>query len=270
MLHNLAQLPRYRGLIQSLVARELKARYRGSVLGFFWSFINPLLLLLVYSFVFTFVMPASQDPRITPYALFMFCGILPWTWFASSLNESAGVLISGGNLIKKVLFPAEVLPIVTVLSNMVHFFFGLTILAGFLVYYRRPLHASELAVFPLVVVIQLILTTGFALLLSALTVHFRDIRDILSNLITFWFFATPIIYPYFLFEDPTKPPMWQATVLKLNPFTHLVITYQEILFFNGPVGHLKWLLVLGVISVAFFLFGYWVFDRLRDSFAEEV
>ena len=266
MLHNLAQLPRYRGLIQSLVARELKARYRGSLLGFFWSFINPLLLLLVYSFVFTFVMPASQDPRITPYALFMFCGILPWTWFASSLLESAGVLISGGNLIKKVLFPAEVLPIVTVLSNMVHFFFGLTILAGFLVYYRRPLHASELALFPLVVVIQLILTTGFALLLSALTVHFRDIRDILSNLITFWFFGTPIIYPYFLFPDTS----WQGKVLRLNPFTHLVISYQEILFFEGPVGHLKWLLVLGVIAVAFFLFGYFIFDRLRDSFAEEV
>jgi ABC-type polysaccharide/polyol phosphate export permease len=270
MFHNLAQLPRYRGLIQSLVARELKARYRGSILGFFWSFINPLLLLLVYSFVFTFVMEASKDPRITPYALFMFCGILPWTWFASSLNESAGVLISGGNLIKKVLFPAEVLPIVTVLSNMIHFLFGLVVLAGFLIYYRRPLHASELALFPLVVLIQLILTTAFALLLSALTVHFRDIRDILSNLLTFWFFATPIIYPYFLFEDPLKPVRWQAHALKLNPFTHLAITYQEILFFNGPVGHLKWLLVLGVISVAFFLFAYFIFDRLRDSFAEEV
>src|SRR5678816_1442762 len=107
MLHNLAQLPRYRGLIQSLVARELKARYRGSVLGFFWSFINPLLLLLVYSFVFTYVMVGSQDPRITPYPLFMFCGILPWTWFASSLNESAGVLISGGNLILSLIHISE-------------------------------------------------------------------------------------------------------------------------------------------------------------------
>jgi len=101
-------------------------------------------------------------------------------------------------------------------------------------------------------------------------VHFRDIRDILSNLLTFWFFATPIIYPYFLFEDPLKPPMWQAKVLKLNPFTHLAITYQEILFFKGPVGHFKWLLLLGAISIVFFLFAYAVFDRLRDTFAEEV
>jgi lipopolysaccharide transport system permease protein len=266
MLHNLARLGRYRGLIQSLVARELKARYRGSVLGFFWSFINPLLLLLVYSFVFSYVMPAAHDPRIEPYALFMFCGILPWTWFSSSLAESAGVLISGGNLIKKVLFPAEILPLVTVLANMIHFFFGLVILAGFLVWYRRPLHPGELALFPLVVLVQLVLTAGLALILSALTVHFRDIRDILSNLLTFWFFATPIIYPYFLFPEN----VWQGKLLKLNPFTHLAITYQEILFFQGPVGHLKWLLVLGVMSVAFFLFGYFVFDRLRDTFAEEV
>jgi hypothetical protein len=93
MLHNLAQLPRYRGLIQSLVARELKARYRGSVLGFFWSFVNPLLLLLVYTFIFAFVMPPPKGTD--PYPLFMFCGLLPWTWFASSLTESSGVLISG-------------------------------------------------------------------------------------------------------------------------------------------------------------------------------
>ena len=147
-------------------------------------------------------MQAAHDPRVEPYALFMFCGILPWTWFASSLTESSGVLISGGNLIKKVLFPAEILPIVTVLANMVHFFFGLVILAGFLIWYQRPLNLTELAVFPVAVAIQLILTTAFALLLSSLTVHFRDIRDILSNLLTFWFFATPIIYPYFMFTGP--------------------------------------------------------------------
>src|ERR1700749_1094370 len=180
MLHNLAQLPRYRGLIQSLVARELKARYRGSVLGFFWSFINPLMLLLVYSFVFSFVMPSATDPRVVPYPLFMFCGLLPWTWFASSLSESAGVLISGGNLIKKVLFPAEVLPIVTVLSNMVHFFLGLPILIAFLIIYQHPPDAWDLVWFPVAVLVQLVFTCALALLVSALAVHFRDVRDILA------------------------------------------------------------------------------------------
>jgi ABC-type polysaccharide/polyol phosphate export permease len=271
MLRNLARLGRYRGLIQSLVARELKARYRGSVLGFFWSFFNPLLLLLVYTLVFKYVMKATQDERVQPYGLFMFCGLLPWTWFVTSLTEASNVLISGGNLIKKVLFPAEILPIVTVLANMMHFFFGLVILAAFLIWYQRPLNPLELAAFPVVVLVQLILTTAFALLLSALTVHFRDIRDILSNLLTFWFFATPILYPYFIFIDPkTGSEMWQAHAQKLNPFTHLAITYQEILFFKGPVGHFKWLLLLAAISIVFFFFCYWVFDRLRDTFAEEV
>jgi lipopolysaccharide transport system permease protein len=264
MFHNLARLIRYRGLIQSLVARELKARYRGSVLGFFWSFINPLLLLLIYSFVFKLVLPGSHGPELEPYALFMFCGILPWTWFSSSLAESAGVLISGGNLIKKVLFPAEVLPIVTVLANMVHFFLGLPILAIFLIYYRRPLDVTEVMWLPFVVLVQLIMTVGFALLLSALTVHFRDIKDILANLLTVWFFATPIIYFY------KQAPEGTQRFLKFNPFTHLAVSYQEILFFPGPYGHLMWTLVLGVISVVFFLFGYFVFDRLRDTFAEEV
>jgi lipopolysaccharide transport system permease protein len=271
MLHNLRQLPRYRGLIQSLVARELKARYRGSVLGFFWSFINPLLLLSIYTFVFRYVLPGTHPAEIEPYALFMFCGILPWTWFSSSLSESANVLIGHGNLIKKVLFPAEILPIVTVLANMVHFFLGLPILVGFLIYYWRPITVVELLWFPVVVFVQALLTTGLALILSALTVHFRDIKDLLTNVLTFWFFATPIIYPMpsGASSDPQLPE-FARNLLNLNPFTHLAVSYQEILFYPGSFGHWKWLLALGAASVVLFLIGYFLFDRLRDSFAEEV
>ena len=262
MLDNLRQLPRYRGLIQTLVVRELKARYRGSVLGFFWSFINPLLLLLIYSFVFKVVMP-NRDPLAQPYALFMFCGILPWTWFSASLSEASNSLIANGNLIKKVLFPAEVLPIVSVLANMVHFFLGLPILVGFLIWYGKPIDPAGLRWFPVAVLVQLVFTTALALFLAALTVHFRDIRDILSNLLTFWFFATPIIYTWMMMEK-------YIGYLNANPFTHLAITYQEILFFDGPVGHWKWLLLLGALSVVLFLAAYWLFDRLRDSYAEVV
>ncbi len=264
MFENLSKLPKYRGLIQSLVARELKARYRGSVLGFFWSFFNPLLLLLVYTFVFTVVMPGGWDEKLGPRALFLFCGLLPWTWFSSSLVESSNVLIAGGNLIKKVMFPAEILPIVSVLANLMHFLFGLLILVGFLIYYQAPLQLSELVWFPAVVLVQLVLSLGLALMLSALTVHFRDIKDILSNLLTLWFFATPIIYPM------AQAPANARRFLNLNPFTHLAISYQEILFYPGPFGHWKWLVALGFASVLLFLAGYFLFDRLRDSFAEEV
>jgi lipopolysaccharide transport system permease protein len=264
MFAHLASLPKYRGLIQSLVVRELKARYRGSVLGFFWSFINPLLLLLIYSFVFTVVMPGTHPPELEPYALFMFCGILPWTWFSSSVLESSNVLIAGGNLIKKVLFPAEVLPIVTVLANMVHFFLGLPILLAFLVYYRHPINLADLVWFPVVVLTQLLLTVGLAFIVSALTVHFRDLKDLVANVLTFWFFATPIIYPMTM-----APGTWRR-FLNANPFTHLAVSYQEILFYDGPYGHWKWLVALLVASAGLFLLGYFLFDRLRDSFAEEV
>lgn len=264
MLANLQHLLRYRALVQSLVARELKARYRGSVLGFFWSFINPLLTLLIYTFVFTVVMPGIRAPGLEPYALFLFCGILPWTWFSSSLLEASNVLIAGGNLIRKVLFPAEVLPLVTVLSGLVHFGLGLPILAAFLIYYGVPISGIDLLWFPVIVFVQLLLTAGLALLVSALTVHFRDVRDLLQNLLTLWFFATPIIYPV-----SVAPPHIQR-LLDLNPFTHLAVAYQEVLFRPGPFLD-RWRIgVVGLEAAVIFLIGYFVFDRLRDTLAEEV
>ena len=243
--------------------RDLKARYRGSVLGFFWSFFNPLLL-LSSTRSSSHGHARRHPPDMGPYALFMFCGILPWTWFSSSLLESSNTLIAGGNLIKKVLFPAEVLPIVTVLANMVHFFLGLPILAAFLIYYQRPLDPVELLWFPVIVLVQFVFTTGLAMLLSALTVHFRDIKDMLGNVLTLWFFATPIIY-----SIQMAPPSCRW-LLNLNPMTHLAISYQEVLFYEGPHGHWKWLMALAAASVVVFLAGYFVFDRLRDRFAEEV
>ena len=264
MLANLRQLIRYRGLIQTLVARELKARYRGSVLGFFWSFVNPLLLLTVYTIVFSVVLPGFRGVEVEPYALFLFCGLLPWTWFSSALLESANSLVAGGNLIKKVLFPAEILPIVAVLSNMFHFFFALPILAVFLAFYARPMQLIELAWFPVVVLVQLMLTLGLAFMLSAMTVHFRDLRDLLGNLLTLWFFLTPIIYPMAMVPEAGK------IIMDLNQFAHLAISYQEVLFYDGPFGHWRWLLELAGASVAMLLVGFALFDRLRDSFAEEV
>lgn len=218
---------------------------------------------MVYTFVFSYVMTPPKG--IHNYALFLFCGLLPWTWFSTSLIESSNVLISGGNLIKKVMFPAEILPIVTVLANLVHFLLGLPILVTFLIYFDAPLQFSEIVWFPIVVAVQLLLTIGLALILAALTVHFRDIKDILANIMTLWFFVTPIIYSW---RDP--PDRRIQRLLDLNPFTHLAISYQEILYFDGDFGHWKWLIALGVGSAGLFLFGYFLFDRLRDSFAEEV
>jgi len=260
LFQNLLTLFRYRVLIQSLVVRELKARYRGSVLGFLWSFINPLMQLLIYWVVFSYILPARWD-GIEPYALFLFTGILPWTWFSSSVLESANVLISGGNLIKKILFPAEVLVFVVVLSNLVHFILGLPILLGFLLYFGKVF--PTIVLFPCVLVLQLVLTLGICLFISALSVHFRDVQNIVGNLVMMWFFASPVIYPYL-----TAAPSFQRW-LNFNPMTHILVGYHQT-FFTGSLGHWPWLLVMIPVSLITFLVGYYFFDRLRETFAEEV
>jgi ABC-type polysaccharide/polyol phosphate export permease len=147
---------------------------------------------------------------------------------------------------------------------MIHFALGLPILVAFLVYYQRWPDPLDLIWFPIAVFVQLVFTSALALALSALTVHFRDLRDVLSNVLTLWFFATPIIY--WIKEAPGLGKL----VLDLNPMTHLIVSYQEILFFSGPIGHWRWLLSLGAASIVLFLGCYWLFDRLRDSFAEAV
>ena len=185
---------RYRLLIQSLVGRELKARYRGSVLGFFWSFVNPLLLLLTYGLVFTFMLPvraAGPPGAVLPVPVLRH----PALDLVPGLGARVGGRAHRGrNLIKKVLFPAEVLPVVTVLANLAHFLLGLPILLVFLAFERHLTPTALLLPLPLLV--QLVFTLGLALLVSALTVHFRDIQNILEHLLHLWFFATPILYFY--------------------------------------------------------------------------
>ena len=264
MLSNLKRLTRHRTLIQTMVARELKARYRGSFLGYFWSLLNPLLLLLVYTIVFTYIIKAKFG-QVDNYPLFLFCGILPWTWFSSSVIESSTVIISGGGLLKKILFPAEVLPVVTVLANLVHFLLALPILLACMIFFGVVPGWHTLWFFP-VVLIQFLFTMGLALLVSSLSVHFRDLKDILANLLTLWFFASPVIYPY---SFVVELPPWLRTALEVNPMTHLMMGYQGAFLFPGEI-YLERLGFMALLSLLVFALGYWVFDRLRDSLVEEV
>jgi lipopolysaccharide transport system permease protein len=265
LFKNLKNIYGYRALIQSLVARELKARYRGSVLGFFWSFLNPLLLLLVYTLVFTFFLPqrgAMGD--VQPYALFLFTGLLPWTWFSSSLLESSNVMSVNANLIQKIMFPAEVLPFVNVLANLCHFILGLPILLAFLIIFQKPFF-SHIYFFPLIILVQMVLSLSLTLLISSLSVHFRDIRDLLANLMTLWFFTTPIIYPLEIMDRLGK---WKS-LFDLNPMTHIILAYQDV-FIRGRLPSLTKFFCTALLSLIAFFICYYIFDRLRDTFAEEV
>jgi lipopolysaccharide transport system permease protein len=269
LIQNLQSVWKYRVLIQNLVSRELKARYRGTVLGFLWSFFNPLLLMTVYTVVFGFILkPKDLSIGNTPwlYALYMFCGVLPWTWFSSSSLESANVLMINGNLIKKILFPAEILPVVTVTSNLVHFLFGLPILLIFIPIMGKSF-TLWLFLLPVVILVQYVFCLGLSLLISSLTVHFRDIKDILTNLLTFWFFSTPIIYSLDL--PAIKKSHLLRVLLNLNPMTHIIRGYQSCVFYGESI-HWESLGITLLVGLLFFVIGYYVFDRLRDSFPEEV
>jgi len=269
---DLSEIFKYRALIQVLVVRELKARYRGSVLGFLWSLLNPMLLMLVYWLVFSIYMRFGMKN----YHVFLFCGLLPWVWFSAVLLEGSNSIMTGSSLVKKVMFPAEILPLVVVLSNLVHFILALPILIIFLAISGIPIGWNIIA-FPVVVLVQLVFTIALVLLLAALTVHYRDIQQILANLVTLWFFLSPIIYPVSGLPAGAAKHMW---ILNLNPMMHIMVGYHRVFLqrMNDGSGafpfnqSLPWmgLLWVAVFSGIFFIFSYHVFCNLKASFSEEI
>lgn len=274
MKEKLKEIFRHRQLIQTLVTRELKARYRGTVFGFLWSFLNPLLLMTVYAIVFGVILPGSSG-RIEnanlvgiDYAIFLFTGLLPWLWFNSSILEGANVLFIHGNLIKKIQFPIEVLPIMVIFTNLVHFVLGVPILIILILLLGKTITLSWwVFFFPVAVMVQFVFTMGLTFLVSALTVHFRDLKDILTNLLTLWFFSTPIIYPFMLPAIQDSKAMKIA--LSLNPMTHIIEAYHYTFVF-GKLPHWKKLPVTFLVGLICFYLGYLIFDKLRDTFVEEV
>ncbi len=196
-----------------------------------------------------------------PYLLFFACGILPWTFFQAAVLEGAGVLVSSGGLLKKVLFPPEILPTVSVITNLFNFVLSLPILLFFVVWNHKLSWAVLL--FPLPLLVQVVLALGMALGLSALTVHFRDLTNILGHLFHLWFFASPILYVY----GSTQGSLRMA--LRLNPMSHIMVSYQQLLF-EGRFDHWAGLGSAALVAVLSFALGCFLFDRLRDALAEEL
>jgi ABC-type polysaccharide/polyol phosphate export permease len=268
MAGHLAELYRFRTLIATLVIRELRARYRGSFLGFLWSFLNPLCLMGVYVLVFAVYLRVPMEK----YAIFLFTGLLPWLWFSQSLGHATSVIVGSGGLVKRILFPAEILPLVSVLSNLANFLLSLPLLLVFLLafgIYPGP----WLVLLPVLLLLQLLLTVGLALPLAALNVHLRDVEQILTNFLVLLFFLSPILYP--VDTVPQTLHLGDALTLPLrplyflNPVAGLVQGYQNVIFF-GRAPHWIHLGMVTAMAGAALWGGYWVFDRLRDSLAEEV
>jgi ABC-type polysaccharide/polyol phosphate export permease len=226
-----------------------------------WTFINPLLQLLTYGVVFGYMLPGQRAPQMEPYLLFFACGILPWSFFQAAVLEGSMVLVSSGGLLKKVLFPPEILPTVCVITNVFNFVLSLPILLFFVVWNHRLAPSALLIILPLLV--QVVMALGLALALSALTVHFRDLGNILGHLFHLWFFASPILYMYGTIQGKFR------TLLQLNPMSHIIVSYQQMLF-EGRFDHWRGLAGAAGVAVVVFAFGCFLFDRLRDALAEEL
>jgi len=235
----------------------LKMCYRRSVLGQLWAMLHPFAILIASLFVFRKVL----NVRIQHYPLFLFCAILPWSWFAATISRAPRSVIDNRQLLRKPYFPAQVLPMVTALSALAQYMLALPLLLLLLILFQVPL-GMTLLLFPLILGIQFLLSTGIAYLLATASVHFRDIQHAISILLIVWFCLTPVFYDYVAIPDRFK------IVYTLNPMTHLIIAYRDILLYE----RLPNLLTLGVlllISLITFISGYNLFVRQRKRFIEE-
>jgi lipopolysaccharide transport system permease protein len=259
MIRILRELWKFRVLVYALVGRHLNARYRGSLLGFLWSFLNPLCLIAVYSLVFKYYIRFEE---VEHYTIFMFTGLLPWIWFSSGIIESTSSISSGGSLITKAIFPAHILPVVSVITNLVHFILALPLLFIIMLYTGIMPNYAFLSL-PLIILLQLLFMIGISLILSSLNVYYRDIQHILGNFITLWFFLCPIIYP-----ASTVPERFQIS-LTLNPMARIIQLYHEALL-EGIFPSLKDVAILFAVGLGILLLGCYVFNAYRDQFAESV
>lgn len=258
---------RQRALVAVLVRRELNARYRASALGFLWSLLNPLLLLFVYAVVFTYIFH-PRFPGGDPYPLFLFSGLLPWLFFSGTVLDSSVTLIDNGPLLAKVMCPPEIFPAVTVVSHFVHHLLALPVLlAALMVSAVAGWHPFPFTVWllPLALVPWLLLAGGAALGVSALSVRFRDLRDLVGHLLNLLFFSSPIIYSL----DGLEVPSWLERILRLNPLASLVDVYRDVVFTGTVPGIRLWFLAL-VVGVAGWILGAVIFVRFRETLVESV
>ncbi len=258
---------KYRSLLTTLTGRELKARYRGSLLGYVWSLVNPLLLLAVYTFVFSKIF-TPRVVEIAPYGLFLATGVFPWLWLSTAWVEGTSSLSANAGLIRRATFPAELLPIVSVLANLVHFIFALPVIAAAIwIFSGRGYDIGGWSVLatPLIALVQLPLVAGLALGFAALNAHFKDVRDLLTNLLTLLFFMTPILYTLENLEDH-RLVYWAVAN---NPLTPFIRSYQEAIFFGRWPGLGLWIEMV-IVGALIWGLGAWLFDRLSETLVEAV
>lgn len=271
MLEHLRELVRYRELVQSLTWRDLKVRYRNSILGFFWAWGNPILMTLVFTTVFKILL----NTEVRRFPLFIMIGWLVWSFTTSSISDGIISIVGNANLVKKIYFPREVLPTAAVLANAANFLFALPLLFILIAFYGVKIGPPLVLYFPIIFASQVALVLGIAFFLSAVNVYYRDTAVITNVILTAWFFLTPIFYPVQFLTGNWNGIDLARLMYIVNPMASIIESYRNILY--GSVAGAQpgtpefgFLLRTLVTALAVLVVGYLIFNRLSRRFGEEL
>ena len=259
MLLMFCNIYRYREMLINMVRRELRGKYKGSILGFLWTFINPLLQLVVYTIVFSNIMRMG----VSNYEIFLFVALIPWMFFSTSVLSGAGSIIYNQSLVTKIYFPREILPLSVVTSNFINMIYCSVIVLAVVLFYHMNLNLEVWFMLPVIAFIEYILVIGIVLIVSALTVYFRGLEHILGIIIMAWQFLTPVMYP-----ESFVPSQYQA-ILYLNPMTPIIISFRDVLYY-GKMPVVENLVYAFLWSLIIFICGFLLFGKLQKDFAEEL
>lgn len=259
MLLMFCNIYRYREMLINMVRRELRGKYKGSILGFLWTFINPLLQLVVYTIVFSNIMRMG----VSNYEIFLFVALIPWMFFSTSVLSGAGSIIYNQSLVTKIYFPREILPLSVVTSNFINMIYCSVIVLAVVLFYHMNLNLEVWFMLPVIAFIEYILVIGIVLIVSALTVYFRDLEHILGIIVMAWQFLTPVMYP-----ESFVPSQYQA-ILYLNPMTPIIISFRDVLYY-GKMPVVENLVYAFLWSLIIFICGFLLFGKLQKDFAEEL
>lgn len=248
----------YRELLKNNVKKEIRGRYKQSVLGVLWTFLNPLLQLAVYALIFPLILKTTQPY----YVIFVCVGLIPWTFFTSTISQSTWTIIGNGNIVKKVYFPREILPISVVTSAAVNFVISTIIIIAFCLGYGLGL-TKYIIFYPIILLIQYIFQLGISFILSAITVYFRDLEHFVQIILMLLFYATPIVY------SKESIPQAFKFIININPMSHIIEGYRDI-FYNQTMPDIKSLALVCGISIVLCVIGYFIFRKLQKGFAEEL
>lgn len=269
MIERIRDLHKHRELLWNMTVKELKVKYKRSVLGFVWSFANPIIMLAVFSVVFAIL---AKSGNMQWFAMYLLAGLLPWLFFVNSLMQSVGSIVNNPGLVKKVYFPREILPIAAVGANIFHFILQMLVFFLFLVIISW--HFSiYLLLFPVVLLLEIVFTLGLALLVSAANVYLRDVQHFVEVATMAWFWLTPIVYPIALVNNtfPRYVPLYLA-----NPMTNIVLLWQYVIYnphrYGPPAAYISFWGILGtsIVSVLLLVLGYYFFSRTERGFAEQI